>query len=92
MMLALPVARPSAPHSLSLSSSNSSPHDSLFLESSERWVFLLMQQTGRSLLILKYLTWLAMNLSCSVRILPRRCYSNECVATFSSIYGSQLPF
>ena len=38
-MLALPVARPSAPHSLS--SSNSSPHDSLFLESSESqsWAF-----------------------------------------------------
>ena len=41
-MLALPVARPSAPQSpLSLSSSNSSPHDSLFLESSESqsWAF-----------------------------------------------------
>ena len=92
-MLALPVARPSAPHSLS-----HPPillHTTLFSWSQVRvraGRFLLMQQTGRSLLILKYLTWLAMNLSCSVRILPRRCYSYECIATFSSIYGSQLSF
>ena len=59
-MLALPVARPSAPQSpLPLSHPPILLHTTLFSWSQVRvraGRFLLMQQTGRSLLILKYLT------------------------------------